>query len=202
MPWYHILDTFFCWLRSHREHLTKPGVSHWSENSSILLTSGSTDFFLWKGSTLPTSSCKVMTSLQCLMLPLQNNITSQLQQPVQNIEVLQVIVVRKRNLWMMETHAFEHTLVTTVGCITVLLLQEAGGSKLSEFMCSLAPVPLDCASSYSPPCTPSLFPFVFSIDNFCLFFRPFSYKPFSYKGFVLDHFLWVFPNSCFLSCSL
>ena len=78
--------------------------------------------FYENGLPFPTSSCKVITSPRCLMLPLQNNITSQPQQPVQNIEVLQVIVVRKRNILMMEAHAFEHSLVTAVGCITVLLL--------------------------------------------------------------------------------
>lgn len=84
----HFIYFFCCWLGSHREHLTKSNVSCSSGHLSILFTSGSTVFFLWRGSTLS----HLLPQSYHLMFPLQNNITSHPQQPVQNTEVLHINV--------------------------------------------------------------------------------------------------------------
>lgn len=110
------------------------------------------------------------------MLPSQNNMTSWPQQPVQNIRVLQVLAIRKQNIWMLK--AFGHTPVTMVVCITVLLFQRQEEANCLSFFCSPAPAIWLCTNSLR---TPSLFPFTFSGDTFCCFFKHIFYT----KGLYL-----------------
>lgn len=138
VPCYHILDdTFFCWLRSHREHLTKPNVSRWSENSSILFTSGSTDFFLWKGSTLSHLLLQSYHFPAVFNAPLtkQHYFPGSAASPKHRGLAGYCCQEKKHlddggpRLW---THSCNHSRMHHSPAAL-----EAGGSKPSEFICSL-----------------------------------------------------------------